>query len=409
MTDPDSPSGTEAGPVPSSRPLDLLRRPQVARLLVSALVGRLPTGMVALALVLFARDTGTGFRRAGLLTAAYMLGSCVGGPALSRAMDLRGQRLPLVGGAVVSSAALAALPWAPTWSGLVLALLAGLATPPLEPAMRTLWPSVLDPRQVPAAFALDAAAQELVFVLGPLLVLLAQLAGPGGGLVAAALVGLAGALWFTSARASRGWRPASHEERHWLGPLRSRRLVVLYGAILLVGLTIGVPAVALVSWAEEVGSRGLAPWMVAANALGAFFGGVAYSPRAPHRDPRRDLLVAVAVLVVTYAALALTPRNALLMGVLTIASGVGLPAALTCVFQLVDRLAPLGTTTEAFAWLISAFLVGSSVGAAAAGSLSDAGHTATAFLVAAASSALAWVVAAGVVRGVSSPRAGSAH
>jgi len=397
------PAAESAGPAPVT-PGALLRRPQVARLLFSALAGRLPNGMVPLALVLFARDSGEGFGRAGLLTAAYSLGCCLGGPALSRAMDLRGQRVPLVAGAVVSSLALALLPWTPTAAALPVALVAGLATPPLEPALRTLWPSVLLPRQVPAAFALDAAAQELIFVLGPLVVLAAQLTGAGGGLVAAAVVGLAGAWWFTTSRASTQWRPAVHDDRHWLGPLRSRRLVVLYASILLVGITIGVPAVALVAWAEANGGRGLAPWLVAANTFGALIGGITYSPRAPHRDPRRDLLLGLAVLVVTYAALSLTPANAWLMGALTIASGLGLPPVLTCVFQLVDRLAPVGTTSEAFAWLISAFLVGSSVGAAVAGSLSDAGHLAATFLAAAAASALALAVAAAVVRGVSGPR-----
>ena len=73
-------------------PLALLRVPQVPRLLVSALVGRLPNGMVPLALVLFARATGESYGRAGLLAAAYTLGCCLGGPALSRVMDLRGPR-----------------------------------------------------------------------------------------------------------------------------------------------------------------------------------------------------------------------------------------------------------------------------------------------------------------------------
>jgi predicted MFS family arabinose efflux permease len=174
--------------------------------------------------------------------------------------------------------------------------------------------------------------------------------------------------------------------------------VVLYSAIALVGLTIGVPAVALVAYAESVGDRGLAPWLVAANALGALVGGVAYSPRAPHRDPRRDLLLGLGVLVVTYAALAVVPSTPWVMGLLTIASGLGLPPVLTCVFQLVDRLAPVGTTTEAFAWLISAFLVGSSIGAAAAGSLSDAGRIGGAFLVAASASLVALAIARSVVR-----------
>ena len=393
-----------AEPATALGPGALLRLPQVARLLFSALVGRLPNGMVPLALVLFARDTGSGFGRAGLLTAAYSLGCCLGGPALSRVMDLRGQRATLVLGGVVSSLALAVLPWVPAGTALVVALVAGLATPPLEPALRTLWPSVLSLRQVPSAFALDAAAQELIFVLGPLVVLVAQLAGSGGGLVAAGVVGLAGTAWFVASRASGAWVPPVHEDRHWLGPLRSRRLCVLYASIVMVGLTIGVPAVALVAYAETAGDRGLAPWLVAANALGALIGGVAYSPRAPHRDPRRDLLLGLAVLVVPYAALATVPSAVWVTGLLAVASGLGLPPVLTCVFQLVDRLAPQGTTTEAFAWLISAFLVGSSVGAAVAGALSDSGRIGEAFLVAAASSLVALAIARAVVRlGVEDP------
>ena len=398
----DAADAAPAAPAaPSSLgPVTLIRLPQVARLLFSALAGRLPNGMVPLALVLFARDTGSGYGRAGLLTAAYSLGCCLGGPALARVMDLRGQRAALVLGGLVSSLALGVLPWVPSGGALVVALVAGLATPPLEPALRTLWPSALSPRQVPSAFALDAAAQELIFVLGPLVVLVAQLGGSGGGLVAAGAIGLAGTAWFVASRASGAWVPPVHEDRHWLGPLRSRRLCVLYTAVALVGLTIGVPAVALVAYAESTGDRGLAPWLVAANALGALVGGVAYSPRAPHRDPRRDLLLGLGVIVVTYAALAWVPSNALVMGLVTVGSGLGLPMVLTCVFQLVDRLAPPGTTTEAFAWLISAFLVGSSAGAAAAGSLSNGGRIGGAFLVASGSA----LAALGVARFVVGPQ-----
>ena len=92
------------------------------------------------------------------------------------------------------------------------------------------------------------------------------------------------------------------------------------------------------------------------------------------------------------------PSNVAVMGLLTVASGLGLPPVLTCVFQLVDRFAPPGTTTEAFAWLISAFLVGSSAGAVAAGSLSDADRIGGAFVVAAGSALAALAVARFVVR-----------
>lgn len=399
-----APSSTGPAAAATVGPVELLRRPHVSRLLFSALLGRLPTGMVPLALVLFTRESGADFARAGLLTAAYSLGACFGGPVLSRVMDARGQRGTLVLGGIVSSVALAAVPFAPGLAGLLVALVAGLMTPPLEPALRTLWPSVLPAREVPAAFAVDAAAQELVFVLGPLVVLLAQGFGDGGGLLAAAAVGVAGTWWFTASRVSRTWTPV-REERHWLGPLRSARLCVLYIAVLLVGLTIGVPAVALVAYAESVSAPGWASWLVAANALGALAGGLAYSGRAPHRNPLRDLPFGLLTLVATYAALAWTPAQPPVMAVLTVLSGIGLPLTLTCVFQVVDRLAPVGTTTEAFAWLISAFLAGGSVGAFTAGALADGGSIGAAFLVAAGSSLAALVVAVPVLRGVPTPTA----
>jgi predicted MFS family arabinose efflux permease len=173
--------------------------------------------------------------------------------------------------------------------------------------------------------------------------------------------------------------------------------VALYAVVVLVGLTIGVPAVALVAHAEAAGDLRLGPWLVAANALGALVGGVTYSTRAARRDPLRDLPLAVAALAVCYLVLALSPDA--VIGAASVLSGLFLPVTLTCMFQLVDRLAPAGTTTEAFAWLISAFLVGSSAGAAAAGSLSQAGHITGAFLVGAGSSALAAGGAWLVVRG----------
>jgi predicted MFS family arabinose efflux permease len=143
---------------------------------------------------------------------------------------------------------------------------------------------------------------------------------------------------------------------------------------------------------------------VAANALGAFIGGVTYSSRAARRDPLRDLPSAAAALALCYLALALSPDA--LVGAASVLSGLFLPVTLTCMFQLVDRLAPTGTTTEAFAWLVSAFLVGSSIGAAVAGSLSQAGHVTGAFLVAAGSSAVAAGGSLLVVRGASAPRVG---
>jgi predicted MFS family arabinose efflux permease len=63
----------------------------------------------------------------------------------------------------------------------VATVLAGFGTPPLESCLRVLWPALLDAGRLHAAYALDAAAQEILFVVGPLLLLLpAVLAGDFG-------------------------------------------------------------------------------------------------------------------------------------------------------------------------------------------------------------------------------------
>jgi len=378
--------------------LALLRTPAVARLLSSSLLGRLPTGMVPLALVLVTRQSGFDFATAGLLTASYAAGSAVGGPMLSRVIDRSRQSRVLVLSAITSSAALALLPLLGSVPALAAAALAGLSAPPLEPCLRSLWPVVLPPTDAPQALAVDAAAQQLVFVTGPLVVLAAVLLfDASGGLAAAAVVGLAGTLWFASTPASRTWRASEVADRHWAGPLRSSRMRRLYLVVALVGTTVGVFAVSAVAYAEMKGNASFGAWVVAANALGALLGELVYSERAGVVDARRALPALVGALALAYLPLAALPPEALMLAA-AVLSGAFLPPVLTCLFQLTDALAPVGTTTEAFAWLTSAFLVGSAAGAAVSGQLAASGATGVAFLTAAGTSLVAAVTARRLLR-----------
>ena len=77
------------------------------------------------------------------------------------------------------------------------------------------------------------------------------------------------------------------------------------------------------------------------------------------------------------------------MALLAVFSGIFLAPVLACSFTLVDGLAPRGTVTEAFAWLVTAFGVGSAVGAALAGLAGDAAGVHGAFAVAGAGGVLA--------------------
>ncbi|GAO11158.1 putative major facilitator superfamily transporter [Streptomyces lydicamycinicus] len=383
MTMPDTASDAAAATT-----WTVLRAPHVPRLLSASLIGRLPTGMVPLALVLVVRHHGGDYRLAGMLTALYAVGAAVGGPVMGRFIDRTRQPPLLLGGAITSGAALAALmvldPVGSPGLAAVAAVVAGAATPQLEPCLRVLWEHVLHgERAVRAAFAVDAATQELIFVCGPLLVLGAtHLLGSSGGLLTAAVICLAGTVGFATASPARSWRAARPGSRHWAGPLRSGRLVRLFAALVCVGAAIGVFTVATPGYADAEGSLGAASWLIALNAVGALLGGVLYAAAPVARREDRRLLFLLVLLTIGYLPLTLTPALPG-MAPLALASGLALPAVLASAFALVAGLAPEGTLTEAHAWMITSFGAGNAGGSALAGTLVDLTSPTAAFAAAA--------------------------
>ena len=82
---------------------------------------------------------------------------------------------------------------------------AGLGAPPFEACLRVLWGHLVGDRLRHAAYTLDVAVQELIFIVGPLVALAAAwLAGPAGGLAVIAAVQAAGTLLFTTAPVAWG-------------------------------------------------------------------------------------------------------------------------------------------------------------------------------------------------------------
>ncbi len=364
--------------------LDFLRRPHASRLLGGTLLGRLPNGMGALAIVLFTRAHHGGYTLAGVLSAVYGLAMAAGQPVLGRAMDRFGQPRILATGATVAAAGFALLavnglrPLPTAVAGVVLA---GSATPPLEAGLRALWPSVLaGPAEVQAAYALDAAAQELLFTFGPLIVIAAVTLSVEVALLLTGVLGMAGTLVVTSSRPSRTWR-GEHGGGHWAGPLRSpgmRRLIV---SLVFVGVALGVFSVAAVAYADARHQPYASGLLLALMAVGALAGGIVYGRRPRAGSAHRRLIMLMAGLAAGYVPLAWAPAFPL-MPVLALFSGVFLAPVLACSFTLVDGLAPRGTVTEAFAWVVTAFAVGSSAGAALAGVAGDAAGVHGAFAVA---------------------------
>ncbi|GAA4616416.1 MFS transporter [Actinoallomurus liliacearum] len=374
--------------------LNFLRKPYAARLLGGTLLGRLPNGMAALAIVLFVRGHGGGYTLSGVLSAVYGLAMAAGQPVLGRAMDRYGQPRILASAAMAAAAGFALLAVFGVRSPAIATaavVLAGFATPPLEAGLRALWPSVLNgPAEVQAAYALDAAAQELLFTFGPMLVIAATVVSTEAALLLTGALGVAGTLVVTTSRPSRVWR-GEQGGGHWAGPLRSPGIRILIISLTCVGVSLGVFSVAVVAYADARHASYASGLLLALMSAGALTGGITYGLRPRTGPAHRRLVLLMAGLAAGYLPLTWAP-GLLVMPVLALASGVFLAPVLACTFTLVDDLAPRGTVTEAFAWLVTAFGVGSSVGAALAGLASDAGGVHAAFAVAGAGGVLALLV-----------------
>jgi MFS family permease len=193
------PSPTHRPPVAARKPTfsGVLRHRYCARLLISSVAGRMPLGMVPIALILAAQADGHSLATASLLAAVYGIAPALWLPLLGRLADLRGLPLPTHLGAALVAAALAVLALAGTGNlplAFTCAVLAGAGCPPLEGGLRSLWPTLLpDDAHARTAYALDSSTQEIVYVTGPVLSITAAIwLGPAAALAIAATATAAG-------------------------------------------------------------------------------------------------------------------------------------------------------------------------------------------------------------------------
>src|SRR5690606_29527455 len=74
---------------------------------------------------------------------------------------------------------------------------AGLSTPPVQSAVRTIYPKLVTSRQLTPLFSLDASLQEIIWILAPVVItLVATQAGTVPGLLLIVAILVLGGAWF---------------------------------------------------------------------------------------------------------------------------------------------------------------------------------------------------------------------
>jgi hypothetical protein len=350
-----------------------LGAPGVPRLFSSMLIGRLPGGMLGLAIVLRITGDGGSYRLAGAVTAAFAVGVGVTAPTLSRLIDRRGQTVVLVPCAFATLGAATLLAVLPADAHPVFLMAAGAllgaSLPPLAGTSRTMWPAVLnDPMALESAYAVDATFQELIFILGPLLVVgVGALAGTAAAIICAGAAGSAGALVFATSKVSRSWRSAPHHGEPNKA-LQSEGLRVLVATMFCLIAGFAAMEVSVIAAARHAGSSGASGVVLAVWSLGSMLAGFVYGSRSwPGTLPGRVVLL---LAVTTALTLVLVPQhNLVVIGVIIFVTGAGGAPALASIYQTAQHVALPGVVTESYAWLTVGTLLGSAVGAALAGQL----------------------------------------
>jgi MFS family permease len=369
--------------------LEILRVPGVARVVASQLLARFPFGMLTIAYLVFVEQNYHSYAIAGLALGASSLGQAVAGPFTSRLLGRFGIRWVISITVIVVSLANIAIVLLvpPVWLLLVLALIEGVSTPPVQPAVRTIYPKMVPSSKLTPLFSLDASAQELIWILGPVIAaVLAIQVSPAVAIFAAVAFFVGGGLWFvTSPIVGRVAIPRS---RRRLGSvLRNRAVVVSTIVGLLLVASLGAVEAAIVSiFGDGSPSAGI---VLAVFSVSSLIGGLALG----HRPITQWSLAArMAIVAVGMMILPLSVNFWWLCAVLFVA-GLGVAPSLTALFASVSGSVKFSDTAEAFAWLGTGQLIGVAGGSALAGFCIDL-YGSQAALLAAGLLAVATTVAA---------------
>lgn len=355
---------------------------------LSALVGRLPIAMMGLSLLLYVQRSTGSFAIAGLVSAGSLIGVAVGSVSQGRIMDRVGPTRPLLITSAVFSvftaaAILAIEAHAPTLLLVILGFAVGATEPMIGSASRANWTRLLPAGPARnAAFAYEAISMEVFFILGPALagVLLAA-PWAGTGVVAGAACMVLGGTSFALMPTVRHFRPnkVDHVDHGILGALASPGMRTVALAAMGFGATIGfievaVPAAATAAGNPPAGGFLLGLWSISSVIFGVLYG---MSPWPRAMSLRLPVLLGGFAVLVAFLAI---PTSLIWLGAALLLAGMLVTPQATAHSAALELVAPKGTVTEAFGWVITAVTLGLALGQSVSGYLVEHVGLASAYL-----------------------------
>lgn len=358
--------------------LALLRIPGIVRITAWQLFTRLPLGMLSLAILLHVQAATGSYGRAGAVVACVSVGEAVVMPFSARLTGVFGVSPVVLSAAVINGAAMVALATVAPNPYLLCALGAtvGASVPPVMPVVRALYPQLVPEDVVRALFALDTAAQELIWVVGPVAAtLLSTSVSSPSPLFATAAITVVGSIGFVSSLSRR--KPRIVRNRSVFGRVLLYKQVVL-AMVASLALVASFLALEVGVVAQYDGDGVIVGFAIAISSIGSLLGGILLG----HRHLGLSGLVAMMFVVFTGTALIGVISALWLQLLVLFASGFGFAPALATIYLMVSGGVEEDIATEAFGWLNTGALAGAAVGTALAGVATDSFGAEGAYLIA---------------------------
>jgi len=364
---------------------------------IAGLIARFPLGMVTLGTVLMLSSTHKGFGLPSLVASTAILACALIAPQLSRLADRYGQTriaIPAVCVALTAYAGLVAasfLRW-PDWVLFASALGIG-CMPNFGAFSRARWSSLhTGTPLLRTAFALESLCEEMIWMLGPVIVVwCATQLFPQAGVIAAAGLFLIGAGWFCTQTGSEP-APSVRPQRRGETPVIFSAGVLLPSlALFALGGFFGVVEIAATAFAKQAGVPQHIFYPLSAYAIGSLLTGIAYGlAHWKAALPRQLLLVSGVFVLTTLPYFFITDLWGLTL--ICFIAGATCSPSIIIALALVEHLVPKDRLTESMTWALVSPTIGMAAGFALTGWLVDEVGPKQAFYATVLFSAMAFVV-----------------
>jgi len=368
---------------------ELFKNPGIASVLFAQLLARFPFGMQTITFAIHLEHIFGNYTVAGLAIAASTVGAAISAPILGRLVALYGIKVVVISCSLISPIGFLLLAFAPLTEGqaILTALGLGLFVPPIQPAARAVYPTLVKSESVRNnLFSVDAILQEVIWIVGPVLTtILIATTNTVVPLVVMVFVQIIGGLWFALLPQVQG-APIPRSKQRMGNVLRTPLVRIM---IIVNLLFVGSFSALEIGAVAAVGEAG-AGFVLAMLSIGSIVGALAFGHRA--RSPLA-LTKQLGVVLIGDLLIFFNAKDPLWLGICLFISGIGVALAFATMSAIIAKSIPLDDTPEVYGWIGSGQNIGYGFGAALAGVLVDNLSSTASFAFASGLDGLAMLVA----------------